>query len=101
MADPIELYLNTDNDITINLVGITTITSMSVLLIRKNDNFIHTVTSGSGKITFSVVGDVTTANMRIDKTLLLSKGIYLISMTVVVGGSTRALKPNPTFLTVV
>lgn len=97
----IELFSGTDNDITINIPGITNITSMDVQLIRKNDNVITTITSGSGKITFTVDGSDTSANMRIDKTLLVNKGIYYLATKIISGGSTRGLKLDPTFLTVI
>lgn len=97
----IELYKGTDNDITINIVGISSITSMEVQLVRKNDNTVITITSVSGKITFTVDGDATSANLRIDKTLLTIKGIYYINATIISGGSTRGLKLDPNFLTVI
>lgn len=97
----IEIFIGTDNDITITLINITNITSMTMVLVRKNDSTSIPITSESGKITFTVDGDTTTANMRIEKTLLTVKGIYLMQGTVVSAGSTRGLKLDPNFLTVI
>lgn len=93
----IDLYSNTDNDITISLVGISDVTSMSVSLVRKDTSAATVITSGSGKITLSS----TSAVMRIDKELIVTKGIYYIQITVVSSSSTRGLTPTPNFITVI
>lgn len=93
----IDLYRSTDNDITINLSGISNVTSMTVLLIRKDTNAVTTITSASGKITLNP----TTAVLRIDKELIATRGIYIIQISVISSSLTRGLKPTPDFLTVI
>lgn len=93
----IDLYSNTDNDITINLTGISDVTSMTVLLIRKDTNIVATITSASGKITLSP----TSAVLRIDKNLIVTKGIYYIQIKVISNSNTRGLKATPDFITVI
>lgn len=93
----IDLYRNTDNDLTINLANISNVTSMTVLLIRKDNNAVATITSDSGKITLSP----TFATMRIDKNLIVTRGIYYIQITVISALGTSGLRPTPDFLTVI